>query len=157
MLDSFLVVYWGHLMESASGGGDGTNHDDPGKMVGDLPGLADVAEELGQLLSRPVAPVRMPPPDELEVRLVSEQTLERLFEAEKDASLHSNLLLLAIGTLLGFFTNVVTSEQFEWSRPVVTYVGLLGAVVVAFALLTLRATRRVRQFREKIGGTRRGR
>lgn len=120
-------------------------------VAGDLPGLADIAEELAQLLSKPVAPVRIPPAKDLEVRLVSEQTLERLFEAEKDAGLHTNLFLLMVGTALGFFTNVVTADRFDWSRPTIAYVTVLMATSAVFGGLSLRSSRRVRRLRRNVG------
>jgi hypothetical protein len=127
--------------------------DDPARLGADeLPGLADAAEEFAQLLRRPVAPVRLPAPDELEVRLVSEQALERLFDAESDASIHTNIALLLIGTLLGFFTNIATADEFEWSRAVTACVTLLGVTACVLGLLAVRSHRRVRHLRQQMVG-----
>lgn len=128
------------------------SNSDPFFISGDAPNLAEAAEELAQLLRRPVAPVKMPSTEELEVRLVSEQALERMFDAESDASLHTNFLMLVAGTILGFLTNLATGTGFTWSRDVIAYVVVLALVTLLMAVLSVRSHRRAKVLKRQIGG-----
>lgn len=119
-------------------------------VAGDLAGLADTAEEIAKLLSQPAAPVTLPPPGQLEVRLVSEQALDRVFDAESDANLHANLFMLAFGAMLGFFTNVITASTFSWNRSVIVYLALLGLISLLLGLLAIRSFHRLGTLKKKI-------
>ena len=79
----------------------------------------------------------------MEVHLVGVQTIDRLFEAQSDSDLHKTILLLALGGLIGFLTNIVTSSDFEWSAVAYTYIAATVAIVLAFAALSIRSQRRL--------------
>jgi hypothetical protein len=95
------------------------------------------------------APVRMPPRDELTVTLVPVSLLQRLDELRSDLTLFQSMLWAAIGGIIGFLTNIFTSDQ-GLNKNSGIFLALLCGVTVLFIFLTIRASRRAEAIRQKI-------
>ena len=118
----------------------------------DLPIVPDSLVELSTRLAggyQTSAPVKMPAPDELTVRLVNISLLQRLDELRGDAALLQSFLCCAVGGLLGFLTNVFTSNQ-SLDKNAWIFLTLLLGFAAVFGFLTMRASRRAETLRQKV-------
>jgi hypothetical protein len=137
----------GTTAKAASG-----DRDDPSVAIARmiLPDQPQDIDELAEILRGPSAPVRLPSEREMEVQLVSLQTLDRLFEVQGDADIHKTVVLLAIGGVLGFVTNVATTERFEWTTAASVYLAVTTAITISFAILAFRSHRRLASLRDEL-------
>ena len=115
-----------------------------------LPGRPEDAGELARLLRSPTARILLPPDSDLAVRLVHVKTLDRLFELQSDSNLYRGGLVLAIGALIGFFTNVVTTNDFVWTTAPWVFLAVSSALALLFGTLAVRYNRRVAKLRREI-------
>lgn len=99
--------------------------------------------------SLPTAPVKIPGPEELTVRLVNVSQLQRLDELRGDVALLQTILFTIVGTVLGFVTNVFTSNQAMDRSAWIFLVLLLGASVL-FGVLTARASQRTMKLQRRL-------
>lgn len=95
------------------------------------------------------APVKIPDQEELTVRLVNISQIQRLDELRSDATLMQTILWSGIGAILGFFTNVVTSNQ-PLEKYAILFLILLIGITIVFAFLTKRASRREQDLRRRL-------
>ncbi len=97
----------------------------------------------------PSAPIEMPARSDLVVKLVSLDKLRLLDDARSDVQTFFGLMLLFAGGVVGFLVNMMTSNQsfdrFAWS-----FLGALFLVVLVFARLLRRSTRRADDVRKEI-------
>jgi hypothetical protein len=99
--------------------------------------------------SLPTAPVKIPEPEELTVRLVNASQLQRLDELRSDGALLQTILFTMIGAVLGFVTNVFTSNQAMDKSSWIFLAFLLGGSVL-FGVLAMRAGRRETELRRRL-------
>lgn len=97
----------------------------------------------------PYAPVRMPNREELTVRLVNISMLQRLDELRSDISLYQNFLWAAIGGIIGFATNVLTSNQ-PVDAKAALFLALLCVFAAVFTILVVRGSKRAEAVRQRI-------
>jgi hypothetical protein len=107
----------------------------------------DVIELAGGV--EPHAQVKLPRPEDLAVRLVQVSALQRLDELRSDVSIHLSMLTTAGGLIVGFLTNVLTSNQ-PFNPQYWPFLGLLGLTAITFGGLTWRASRRAERIRRRL-------
>lgn len=95
------------------------------------------------------APIRMPNRDELTVRLVNVDKLQRLDELRDDVTVMQTVCGTATGGLLGFLANVFTTTS-HMDAKMWIFLGLLGAVVGVSMFLTRRVSKRASDLRARI-------
>lgn len=97
------------------------------------------------------APILLPDKEDLTVRLVSQQSLERLRDAESDQSVFDNLLWCLLGGIIGFFTNLVTGGQDISVQPAgYVFLAFMTAAVLAALMMRRRLTRRLNEARRRV-------
>lgn len=99
-----------------------------------------------------MAPVQLPSPSEITVRLVDRSVLMQLDQARDDVSLFQNYFFAAFGTLLGV---VVTMFRWTGTDLKLDQVSLASTSLLIIFLLSIsfpwfRASRRARQLRAQI-------
>jgi hypothetical protein len=100
-------------------------------LLGDA--VADDREALDGLVSSllgPTARVIMPRQEDMSLRLVSEQAIRRLDESRSTSRFLFTVMATAIGGVVGFVTNVVTSGQ-DVDGTAWAFLLLLGLVALA--------------------------
>lgn len=100
---------------------------------------------------RPTAPVRMPDPQDLEVRLVNINELHRLDELRSDASLLGGLFWIFVGGAVGFLGNLASSGQ-GLGRSGIIYIAFNSIMLAIFGALFSRANRRASSQRKRLLG-----
>lgn len=97
------------------------------------------------------APILLPDKEDLTVRLVSQQSLERLRDAESDRSVFDNLLWCLLGGMIGFFTNVATGSKDISIQPAgYVFLAFMTAAVVATLMMRKRLVRRLNEARRRV-------
>ncbi|HET9897360.1 MAG TPA: hypothetical protein VFQ44_20715 [Streptosporangiaceae bacterium] len=96
------------------------------------------------------APIVLPDRQDLTVRLVSQHSLERLRDVEADKSLFDNLLWCLLGGLIGFFTNVATSQKVAIGAAGIVFISLLAAAAIGTFAMRLRLSRRLNEARDRV-------
>jgi hypothetical protein len=97
------------------------------------------------------APILLPDKEDLTVRLVSQQSLERLRDAESDRSVFDNLLWCLLGGMIGFFTNVATGSKDISIQPAgYVFLAFMAAAVVATLMMRKRLVRRLNEARRRV-------
>lgn len=96
------------------------------------------------------APIVLPDPKDLTVRLVSQHSLDRLRDAETDRSLFDNLLWCLLGGLIGFFTNVATSQRVTIGAAGYVFISVLAAAAIGTYTMRLRLSRRLTEARGRV-------
>ena len=121
------------------------------------PGLDDYLSDLirktfgGDLATGDAsAPIVLPDKEELTVRLVSQQSLERLRDAESDRSVFDNFLWCLVGGILGFFTNLVTGTTISIHAAGYVFIGFIGSATIVALMMRRRLVRRLDQARRRV-------
>jgi hypothetical protein len=97
------------------------------------------------------APILLPDKEDLTVRLVSQQSLERLRDAESDRSVFDNLLWCLLGGMIGFFTNVATGGKSISVQPAgYVFLVFMAASVLATLIMRRRLVRRLNEARRRV-------
>jgi hypothetical protein len=96
------------------------------------------------------APIVLPDKEELTVRLVSQQSLERLRDAESDRWVYDNLLWCLMGAILGFFINLATDESFSIHASGYVLIGSIGSAIIVTLLMRRRLVKRLDQARRRV-------
>ncbi len=97
------------------------------------------------------APIVLPDKEELTVRLVSQQSLERLRDAESDQSLFDNLLWCLVGGTIGFFTNLATGGKDISIQPAgYVFLAFMAAAVAATLMMRRRLVKRRNEARRRV-------
>lgn len=97
----------------------------------------------------PSAPVRIPNREELTVRLVNISQLQHLDELRSDVTLLQTILGAGIGGVIGFLTNIFTSNQ-GMDKQSGVFLVLLAGVAAVFGLLARRAGKRSADLRRTL-------
>jgi hypothetical protein len=100
------------------------------------------------------APIVLPDRQDLTVRLVSQHSLDRLRDAEGDRSIFDNLLWCLLGGLIGFLTNVATSQTLTIGPGGYVFISLLTAAAVGTYTMRLRLSRRLNDARSRVHASR---
>jgi hypothetical protein len=114
-----------------------------------------VSEPFVELTSRlardslPTASVKLPDPEDLTVRLVNISQIQRLDELQGDTALLQTILFTSVGTVLGFLTNIFTSNQ-GMDKSSWIFLAFLLATCALFGALTARASRRTTELRRRL-------
>lgn len=116
------------------------------------PGVAQAAvDDLVTSLMGPTARVVLPRDEDMVLKLVSVQSLERLNDARRTAATYWTVATTAIGSTIGFATNVVTSDA-EIKPPGQAFLGLLIVVALVFVGLGISASRHEERLRGELHG-----
>lgn len=104
------------------------------------PGVASAAvDDLVTSLMGPTARVVLPRDEDMVLKLVSVQALQRMDDARKTGRTYWTVMTTALGSLVGFMTNVVTSTT-ELHGQGWAFSGLLLVLTVVFGALGLSAS-----------------
>lgn len=112
--------------------------------------VAPLLQLIGASDDRLVAQVHLPAKEDLAVELVPLAALQRLDEAQSDTTLMQTLSTLFLGAVLGFLTNVLTTDDFRWTPIAVAFVVLLAVIASCFGGLWARAGYRHQRIRRRI-------
>lgn len=116
------------------------------------PGVAQAAvDDLVTSLMGPTARVTLPREEDMVLKLVSIQSLERLDDARKTAASYWTVATTAIGSTIGFVTNVVTSDA-KINSHGKAFLGLLIVVALVFVGLGILASRHEARLRGDLNG-----
>jgi hypothetical protein len=118
----------------------------------DLDAIADPLIRYTQELAgnrEPYAPVKLPSPNDMTVRLVDITQLQRLDELREDAALMQTIFWTTIGALVGVLTNIFTSNQNIDTKSWILILLLAGGASI-FGFLNLRASKRSEKLRRRI-------
>lgn len=97
------------------------------------------------------APILLPDKEDLTVRLVSQQSLERLRDAESDRSVFDNLIWCLLGGIIGFFTNLVTGGNSISIQPAgYVFLAFMATAVLSALLMRGRLVRRLNEARKRV-------
>lgn len=120
----------------------------PGEETGITKAAVD---DLVTSLMGPTARVVLPRDEDMVLRLVSLQALERLGDARRTATTYWTVATTAIGSTVGFVTNVVTSDS-EVKSAGKAFLGLLVVVALVFVGLGISASRHEGRLRDELHG-----
>lgn len=113
--------------------------------------IAEIARELTQSTHTPTAQVILPSADRLQVHLVNISDLQHLDEARNDVNLLQTIFFTALGVVVGFLTNTITSpvtlQTSSWM-----FLSTVLVFTVTFGLLWARAARRAAELRNQLYG-----
>lgn len=99
--------------------------------------------------NKPTASVKLPNPDELTVQLINVAQFNHLDELRNDLNTHQSILFIIIGAIIGFITNIITSNQ-PIDKSAWLYLILLCGFAAVFGGLTWKFSKRTRELRERI-------
>ena len=115
-------------------------------------GVAQAAvDDLVTSLMGPTARVVLPRDEDMVLRLISVQSLERLGDARRTAATYWAVATTAIGSTVGFVTNVVTSDT-EIKSAGKAFLSLLVLVALVFSGLGIAASRHEGKLRDELHG-----
>lgn len=126
----------------------------------EAPANAAVAEQVQTLTSlveqaqakskELMAPVLLPPMEDMEVRLVASHSLERLEEYRSDENKYYLFIGLFGGAILGILANWFTSAQFTITRFSVIFIALLAILTLACVFMVMGISKRAKGLRTKM-------
>lgn len=96
------------------------------------------------------APVIMPTPEDMQIRLVPTHWLHRLEEYRADEGIALTAAGLFVGAILGILVNWATNEQFVVTRFSQVLMGLFAVLAVSLVLWVARTRRRATMIRDQM-------
>lgn len=120
------------------------------QSLSELFASAGVDAELNSVLRGPVAAVELPSDDSLKVTVATTDSLSAAFDARRESSIALSTFTLGAGAILGFFTNVVTTNDLKWGTLQTVYVSVIGTATVVVGLFAFRAQRRASRLLKKV-------
>lgn len=121
-----------------------------------LEGLLATIEKAGEIGRSLSADVVLPPAEELRVKLVPSDSLDRLEEYRADESKAYLLLGAFMGAALGILSNWVTQEAFKITKVSGTLMFVFGCLALLTAAWAHQIGRRARLLRSRLLGVSKG-
>lgn len=120
------------------------------KLARRLDEISEAVEKAEKISHRLSADVILPPPEELRVRLVPSDSLERLEEYRSDKSAYSLFTGIFLGAALGILSNWVTNKDSDITRISIICVIFfcMNSVIVGFR--SYQISRRAKTMRNRI-------
>lgn len=112
--------------------------------------LASLVEQVQAKSKELMAPVLLPPMEDMEVRLVASHSLERLEEYRSDENKYYLFIGLFGGAILGILANWFTSAQFTITRFSVVFIALLAILTFACVFMVMGISKRAKGLRTKM-------
>lgn len=101
------------------------------------------------------APIKLPAPKDMEIRLVSADSLERMNEYQDDINVFLSLASAFLGAFLGMIGNLLFSS-IPIRAPIIAVAALLFIIAIIFAILYKRNNRRSKELRHAFFSSDRG-
>ena len=128
---------------------------EPAKQIGENSEIISEIHKLQEILQQVqipsqsiTAPVILPPPEDMEVRLVSSTSLERLEEYRSEVNKWYTIVGIFLGAILGIFINSVTGGNMTSQAWILVLTFLFFAVLTGFTGWNYQ--KRVNQVRSQI-------
>ena len=112
--------------------------------------VANLVEQVQANSKELMAPVLLPPMEDMEVRLVASHSLERLEEYRSDENKYYLFIGLFGGAILGILSNWFTSAQFTITRFSLVFIALLAILTLACVFMVTGISRRAKGLRTKL-------
>lgn len=112
--------------------------------------LLESVRQQQELMSNVYAPIEMPTPEQMKVKLVPSHLLNRMEETRSDETHWHSVAWAFVGAILGVIVNWATSSQIEITRPAIVVIATFAVVSILSFIAAKRYSDRAKDIRTEM-------